>query len=191
MGTAIVMDFTDVKEQSGFNPVRQDPGDYKGKVKSVTRGTAKESKNPTLTFAIADVNRPSAIYRFQIVLVASSMWKMRNLIVACGLANPTGKKMKIDPDRLVGRELGMSLDDDEYNGNIRSQITNVFPASELEETEVAAEDDVDDDDVEDEEEAPAPVQAKRTAKKPAAKPAPAAVEEDEDEDLDELDIDDL
>ncbi|MGE3487466.1 MAG: hypothetical protein AB7L09_22320 [Nitrospira sp.] len=190
MGTAIVMDFTDVKEQSGFNPVRQDPGDYRGKVKSVTAGKSKENNNPMLTYAIQDVNRPSAVYRFQCVLTPNSMWKMRNLIVACGLTNPTGKKLRLDPERLVGRELGMSLDDDEYNGNVRSQIINVFPASELEETEVSSEDDVDD-----EEDEPAPKQTPRrngkaVAKKPA-KPAVDEAEDEDDEDLDTLDIDDL
>lgn len=197
MGTAIVMDFTDVKEQSGFNPVRQDPGDYRGKIKGLTRGKAKETNNPTLTFAVQDTKRPSAVYRYQVVLIPSSMWKMRNLIVACGLVNPTGKKLKFDPDKLVGREIGMSLDDDEYNGNVRSQIINVFPATELEETEISAEDDVDDDD-EDVEDEPAPKQTrngKAATKKAAPKKAdPVEAEDDEDEDdedLDELNIDDL
>jgi hypothetical protein len=183
MGKSYVMDFTDVKEQSGFNPVHQPAGDYRGKIKSWDEGTAKESGNTLLTFAVADANRPSAVYRYQCTLTPKSMWKIRNLIVACGLTNPTGKKLRIDPDKLVGREIGMSLDDDEYNDRLRSQIVNVFPASELEETEVA-----DDSDDEDEvEETP-----KAATRKKAAPAKKKPVEDDEDdEDLDELDIDDL
>jgi hypothetical protein len=79
-------------------------------------------------------------------------------------------------NKLIGREVGMSLDDDEYEGKMRSTIVGVFPADDLPEDEPVA-------------------KAQKAAKKvTSTKAAPAAdddVEDEEEEDLDELDIDDL
>ncbi len=182
----IVVDFTNVKEQSGFNPKHQPEGDYRGLVKGVEYEESKQNKTPMLTYAIADADMPSAVYRYNATLTEKSLWKLRNLLVAAGVNVPK-KKLNVASvaEKILGKEIGMSLADDEYEGKVRSQIVGVFPASDLP----------------DEEEAPA---AKKKAKKPAA-PAPADddddtdtvespaddTDDDDEEDLDELDIDDL
>lgn len=190
-----VVDFTNVKESSGFNPIHQPAGDYRGVVKDVIAGKSGQG-NETVTFAIGDADRPSAVYRYVCTFTEKSLWKLRNLLVACG-KNAPKKKLKLTAatlNALIGKEIGMSLDDNEYEGKMSSQIMGVFPASDLPEDDgdTATDEDVEDDDAEeaDEEQAPKKTKAKPAATKKKAAPAPAAEDED-DEDLDELDIDDL
>lgn len=207
----IIMDFTNTKDRSGYNPTHQKAGDYRGILKSVEHSISQsEKKTPQLVYAIADSDRPSAVYRYNCPLTEASGWKIRNLFIAAGIPVPK-KRVNITAlaEKIIGREVGMTLEDDEYEGRTRSQIVNVFPASDLhdrddDESPVDPEDDDDDDEDDDEEEVVAPV-AKATKKKAApaakavpakkakAKPAPVEEEddEDEDEDLEELDIDDL
>lgn len=193
-GKSFVVDFTNVKDQSGFNPSHMPAGDYAGKVKDVEYSDSKAG-NQMVTYAIASVDRPSAVYRYNCVMNENSLWKLRNLFVACGKQIPK-KKMKLTAtvlNGLIGKSVAISLDDDEYEGKMRSQIVGVFPIAELpdDSDEEEPEDDTDpEDDTEEEDEAPAPKKKATAAKKktPAKK---AAVEEDDDEDLDELDIDDL
>lgn len=181
----LIVDFTNVKESSGFNPKHQPAGDYKGIIKGVEYGESQANKTPMLTYQIADADTPSAVYRYNCTLTEKSLWKLRNLLVATGVNVPK-KKINVASvaEKIVGKEIGMSLDDDEYEGKMRSQIVGVFPASDLP----------------DEEEAPKP-------KKGKAKPKPeeaddddetdtvdspdSSDDDDEEEDLDELDIDEL
>lgn len=168
----IVVDFTNVKDSSGYSQTHVRSGDYRGKVKSVEYGESKDNKTPMLTYALALATRPSATYRYNCPLTEKSLWKLRNLLVACGVNVPK-KKLNIAAvaERIVGKEVGMSLDDDEYNGNIRSQVTSVFPASDLP-ADAPAEDETDeapaDDDTDD-----------------------APVTDEGEEDLEELDLDDI
>lgn len=168
-----VADFTNVKDRSGVNPTHQPAGDYRGVIKDASEGKSKQNNTPMVTYIIADADRPSATYRYNCTLTDKSLWKLRNLLVAAGLAVGQ-KKIKLTAatlNKVIGREIGMSLDDHEYEGKMSSEITNVFPADDL---------------PDDEPEAP-------PAKKASTKKAAAVDEddEDEDEDLDELDIDEL
>lgn len=175
-----IVDMTNVKESSGVNPKHQEPGDYLGKVKDLVDGKSKND-NRKLDVLIQSVDMPSATYRYTCTFSEASLWKLRQLLVAAGLAAPK-KKFKLTAatlNKLIGKEIGMSLDDDEYEGKMRSTIVQVFPA----------------DDLPEEEEEPAP--KKTTSKKKAAEPdddedvSDESSTDDEDEDLDELDIDDL
>lgn len=180
----IIVDFTNTKERSGFNPKHQAPGDYRGLIKSVEYGKSAKNNTPMITYGVADADMPSATYRYMCTLTEASLWKLRNILVAAGIPVKQAKvNIAAAAQKIVGREIGMTLEDNEYDGKVNSQIVNVFPADDLPADE---EDD----------EPPAKAAAK---KKPAAgtkKAKPAEEEEDEDdedseEDLDELDIDDL
>ncbi len=172
-GKSVVLDFTNVREQSGYNPKHQEPGDYRAIVKDAEWGESKAG-NQQVIYAIADADQPSAVYRYNCVFTENSLWKLRNLFVAAGVNIPK-KKIKLTSETLnkvIGKEVGMSLDDDEYEGKVRSKIVGVFPASDLAEDE------------------PEEKPAKKPAKK--AKPEPETSDDDDaEEDLDELDIDDL
>lgn len=175
MPAKLIIDFSNVKESSGFNPKHQEPGDYLGTIKSVDYGKSKND-NDQITFAIADSAMPSAVYRYNCPLQENTLWKLRNIIVACGTQVPK-KKVNIAAviQKLVGKDIGMSLDDNEYEGKVSSQIVGVFPADELADDE------------------PEPPAKKSKPSKKAAKEEEAEEDEDEatDDDVDELDIDDL
>lgn len=166
----IVVDFTNVRDQSGYSQTHVRPGDYKGKIKSVEFGESKQNKTPMLTYALALANRPSATYRYNCPLTENSFWKLRNLLVAAGINVPK-KKLNIASvaERIVGKDVGMSLDDEEYEGKLRSQVVQVFPADDLGE------------DTEDEQEADT---------EDSTDEAPAA-DDSEEEDLEELDLDEI
>lgn len=81
--------------------------------------------------------------------------------MALGKKAPKGKA-SIDVERLVGSTLGVSLEDDEYEGKEKSVIDSIFAASEIAGDPSAPAADEDEDS--------------------------ADVETGEDEDLDELDL---
>lgn len=220
MASKKTLDFSQVRDQSGFSPKHKPEGEYLATIVSFD-DTKSKSGNDMWVFGIALQKDRKAIYPQYCLLGAEHLWKLRNLLLACGISVPK-KKLTVDGNRLVGKSLGVCLEDDEYEGKKKSVVTSVFPASEFEgvpgdeddendedaeeeyEDEEETEDDVEDeapeddeDDEEDEEEEPAPTPKKkpaapaRTSKAPArAKPKAKPAPAEEDED-DDLDVDDL
>jgi hypothetical protein len=180
----IKVDFTNVKESSGFNPKHMAEGDYKATITKADVGKSKEgNKQIILSIALQDIR--SVVYPYYCGLSENQLWKLRNVLIAAGNKVPK-KAMSIDTDKLVGKEIGISLEDDEYEGKMKSVIAAVFPADDVDEGLASASDDDDedeeDDEVEeddDEEEAPAP-KKRKSKKQPEPEP-----EDDEDEDEDE------
>lgn len=196
-----VIDFTNVKEGSGFNKRRLPAGDYLARITRVEDSPSKKDGEAQWLFTLVPEGHKSAAFPYYCKLVENQLWKLRNLIQAAGIAVPK-KKIKLDPEKLVGKLVGITLEDDEYDGKEQSVIAAIFEASEVTDSSLPAEPDEDDDDEEevappprkkaapapepedddeddDEDEAPAPPKAKKKA-------APV-----EDDDLDELDLDDL
>lgn len=204
--TAHALDMTDVKDGSQFNPKRQREGDYKAKITGVEDQLPKRKegepadKTPMWVFAISV---GSGTYPFYCKLQANQLWKVRNLAIAAGISVPK-KKIKLDPNKLIGKSIAVTLEDDEYDGKTKSVISATFPLSELddddnepddeeddeededeEETDEEEEDDEEEDEEEDEDEEEEEVKPKKKSKKSKKKV------DDDDEDLDELDIDDV
>lgn len=181
MAESIVLDFTNVKEGGGsFTKKRVKSGDYLGKITKFEWTEVKSGENKgakQMLFTLAVEGRHGATYPFYCQLQENTLWKIRNLMVAAGINVPK-KKIKIDPTRLVGKLIGMTLDDAEYDDREQSEVTAVFPASEVDGADVDDDDSSDDDDDDDDDEDEAP--AKKSKKK--SKPEP---DEDEDEDDDE------
>lgn len=170
------VDFTNTKDAGEFNPKRQKAGDYQGRVTKVVDSPSKKDNVFQWCFT---VKVGSGTYPYYCKLQENQLWKLRNLFVAAGIQVPK-KKMKVDPNRVVGKTIGVTLEDDEYNDKLKSSIAATFPASELSDDVVDEDDeDLDDEDEEEEEEEPTP--PKKKAKKKSA-PEP---EEDEDEEEDE------
>lgn len=197
--SARAIDFTNVKEGSGFNKKRMPAGDYVAKITRVEDSPSKKDNEPQWLFSITLEDHKSVTYPYYCKLVENQLWKLRNLIQACGIAVPR-KKIKLDPERLVGKLIGVTLEDDEYDGKAQSVIAAIFEATDVVGNDMPAADDDDDDD--DVEETPPP----RKKAKPAPEPEDDDDDDDEDEppvktrkkaapveddDLDELDLDDL
>jgi hypothetical protein len=183
MATAKVIDLTNVKDGGNFNKKRMPEGDYPARVTKVEDQKSSADEGFMWLFTI-QVDK-GGTYPYYCKLVENQLWKVRNLCIAAGINVPK-KKLKLDPERLVGKRIAVTLEDDEYEGKKQSNIAATFPLSELDDfagddDEDAVGDDADDEDEDYEEEAPPP--PKKRAK---AKPAPEP-EEDEDEEEDEVD----
>ena len=179
-GSAQIVDFSNVKDGGGsFNKKRMPEGDYAAKITLCADAPAKDGTHQWLYSLQMQINGQTFPYYCK--LQENQLWKLRNLFLAAGIQVPK-KKMKVDPNKIVGRLIGVTLEDDEYDGKAQSQIAAVFPAADLTSNDEDADDldDAEDEDEDDEEEAPAP-------KKKAAKKAPVVEEDDEDEEEDDED----
>jgi hypothetical protein len=176
----VTVDFSDVKESSGINPKQQPEADYLMRIIKVEMKKTKEKNEPMALILFQDANMRSAVYPYYCTFSDNMLWKIRNAFIAAGVPVPKSKG-KIDLGKLVNKEVGVTLEDDEYDGKMKSVISAVFHKDELEPTD-AEEDDFEDDEEEDEEEVEeAPV-------KKSKKKAPAPVEEeDEEEEAEEED----
>jgi len=174
--SAGVLDFTNVKDGGNFNTKRQPEGDYKGKILKVVDSPSKKDNVMQWCFTI---QVGSGTYPYYCKHEENQLWKVRNLLTAAGMNVPK-KKVKVDPNKLVGKTIGVTLEDDEYEGKKKSVIGATMPANEVDDDDIPDEDEADVDEDEDEDEAPAP------AKKKKAAPIEEEEEEEEEEDEDPL-----
>lgn len=190
MASAKIIDMTNVKEGGrSFNKKRVPEGDYLARVTKVEDTEVKSGDNKgdfQWLFSIS-LEKSTGIYPYYCKLQENQLWKVRNLLIAAGINVPK-KKLKLDPERLVGKLIAVSMEDDEYDGKLQSTIAAIFPVAEM---NGGSDDDasVDDDDDEDEDEddtepepEPEPVKKKR---KKASEPEPEEEEEEEEEEDEE------
>lgn len=156
--TARNLDFTNVKEGGVFNTKRIEAGDYLAKIMKVEDAEIKTGDNkgtPQYLFTVKLVDHPSSVLPYRCALMESQLWKLRNILIAAGKAVPK-RKSKVDPNTIIGKLIGVSIEDDEYekNGETKptSQIAGVFPAADL--GEHVSTSPVDDDEDEDDEDSP-------------------------------------
>jgi hypothetical protein len=191
MAKAHQLDFTNVKEGGNFSKRHQPAGDYLGKIIKVADAKSKSDGVDMWLYTI-EVN--GATYPLYCKLQENQLWKVRNLFVAAG-KNVPKKRVNVDPNSVVGRPIGVTLEDEEYEGKMQSVVQATFPTSELDPSSLSegdGDDDDDDgetsnpatapDDDDDEEEAPKPKKSKKGKK--GKKTA-------DDSELEELDVADI
>jgi hypothetical protein len=180
--SAATLDFTNVKEAGNFNKKHYPSGDYLGKVMKVEDAKSKEGGDPMWLFTI---KVQAGTYPYYCKLNQDNqLWKIRNLMVAAGAPVPK-KRQSVDPNRVVGAEIGVTLDETEYKDKLQSEVAAVFPASELDQDDsVEATDDEEDVSApaDEEEEEPTP----KAKKKKKGKKAKAS-----DDEMEELDVEDM
>jgi len=192
------VDFTNVKDGGGqFNKLRLREGDYLARIKDVQDVVAKD-KTPMYLYTIEVKVTTKGVsqvgtYPVYCKLEENSLWKLRQLFAAAGTVIPK-KRVALDPNKIVGRTIGVTLQDTEYNGRLQSEVQYTIPASEVtsgqevdddeDEDEEEPEDETteDDDEEEEEDEEPTPPPAKKRSAKRQPEPEP---EEDEEEPEDE------
>lgn len=187
---ARTFDFTGVEDRTGsFRPKRKPSGDYYAHIKAVQDFESKEG-NDGWVFTITVDGDARSSYPYYVMFEQKQAWKPRALCVAAGIKVPQSK-VKLDPNKLVGKAIGIALEDDEFEGRVKSTIDAIFPLDELSDAQnaqgktssaKAKSRDAEDDDEDDEDEDDEPAPAKRNTKKRAPEP-----EDDEDEDDDEDD----
>lgn len=183
MAKAKALDFTNVKDGGQFNAKHQPPGDYKAKISKVADAKSKGDGEAMWLFTITV---GTGTYPYYCKLQENQLWKIRNIFVAAGLNIPK-KRVNVDPNKIVGKTIGVTLEDDEYEGKMKSVISATFPPSELEEN--APGDDGDDDSGEDDEESVEAPQGKKKKDKKGKKAKKAS--DVTDDELEELDIEDI
>lgn len=169
-----IIDFSNVKDRGQFNPRHIESGEYPAKITKVIQDEAKDGEDMwVFTFVLDEV--PRATYPYYCKLVDNQFWKVKAMFEAAGIS--VGKrKIKVDPNKLVGKRIGVFMEDDEYEGRLKSVISECIKLSEI---SGPAEDDDDDLEEDEEEEAPRPKKKRRPA------PEPEDDEDDEEEDEDE------
>lgn len=202
------VNFKGVKDRSPFRRKHLPEGDYRAKIIDVADHESN-SGNSGWVWTI-QVPKGNATYPYYTMLEDNQLWKIRNLLTAAGLKVPK-KLVAVDPNKAIGKEIAVTLEDDEYEGRLRSSIEDVFPVRDLapsddddddeddevdEEDEVEEEEDDDtsddtsddeDEDEDEEEEEPAPKKSK--SKKSKAKSKKKA--DDDDDELEELEIEEI
>lgn len=173
---AKIIDFGNVKDKGNFNPKHIESGDYEATIKAVELVEAKDGEDMWLfTFVLSDV--PRATYPYYCKLVDNQFWKIKQLFEAVGV-NVGKRKVKVDPNRVVGKKVGVYMEDDEYEGRMKSVVQEVLPLDQLTGAVTGEDDDdevgAEEDDIEEEE-----------APKKKRRPEPEPEEDEEDEDLEE------
>lgn len=123
------VDFSKVTESSGINPKHVEEGDYLAKIIKVVETMKDDVPMWNFHFQLDDMK--SAVYPYYCKLQENQLWKLRNLLVAAGKQVPK-KAVNVDAESIVGKMVGITLEGDEYEGKMKSVISAVFPASELE-----------------------------------------------------------
>ena len=136
----ISIDFSDVKAPS-FSTVHQEPGVYNAEIAGVEMTKTKSDNTDMLVFAI--VAGPGR-YPYYCKIVPNQLWKLRELIEAAGTKVPN-RVVQIDPAKYVGAKINVELEDDSYQGKLRSRVARVAPFSELAPKPKAAEPEVEED----------------------------------------------
>ena len=165
------IDFSNVKDMGEFAPRRVEAGDYLAQIIKVVDAPAKD-ETPMYVFTLKLKSFSQNSYPYYCKLVENQLWKMRNILVAGGLNVPK-RRVKVDPSKLVGKWVGVTMEDDEYEDKLKSVIAAIFPASELGEGEVVG---VDEDEVDETEEIEEP-----QVEEEEPEPEPEEEEEDTEE----------
>lgn len=131
--TARIMDFTNVTDGGNFQPRQVPAGDYRAKIVKVEDHTSKNAKAAdNWVFTIVLTSRARNTYPYYCGFDEKQAWKVRGLFMAAGIAVPK-KRVKVDPSKLINKEIGVAMEDDEYDGKMKSVIVATFPISELSE----------------------------------------------------------
>ena len=146
MAAKMTLDFSQVKDGGAFSPKHKEEGEYLGTFVSF-EDTKSKNNNPMWVFGIQLKTDRRAVYPVYCVLNPDSLWKLRQVLLAAGFKVPK-KRLTIDGNRLVGKDVGIFLEDDEYEGKKKSVISSFFPAEEYSGPDAG---DSSDDDDEDEE----------------------------------------
>lgn len=127
--TKITLDFSSVSEGSAFSPRRLPEGTYLATLAKVESKTSKAG-NPMLVYTVIPVEHPTAVYPYYVLLDEKQLWKFRALLLAAGKEVPK-RKVTVDPESIVGKQVMIELEDDEWEGREKSTIAGVFkPAQE-------------------------------------------------------------
>lgn len=120
------VDLTEV-ESSGLMP----EGTYRVRCANVEQSVSKGG-NPMFVwdFEVVGGDHAGRILKVFTAITPAAMWKVAETVVALGIGQ-TGSVVKFKRSDVIGKECGAVVEDTEYNGNKRSQISRVIPLAEM------------------------------------------------------------
>jgi hypothetical protein len=124
----VSVDFSNVSEGGKFTvPV----GEYVAKIKSCTKEHGQSGFDYLKwTLIIASGGCKGNEITHNTTLKPEGLFALRDFLTACGLVIPKSV-INFDPDKMIGKSLGIIVGEREYNGNIYPQIKKVKLASEV------------------------------------------------------------
>lgn len=133
MAKKIRLDFSKTEERSGWNTKHIAEGLHKMKIASVEETEAQDG-TAMLVYALVpdDARYKTRRFPFYCKLQQNQLWKLRDLIVAAGGTVPK-KAVSIDPNAIVGKYIAAEVEDDTYQGNVRSQVQGTYGLDVLDE----------------------------------------------------------
>ena len=185
MAKKIRIDFSKTEERSGWNTKHITEGLHKMKVESVKETEAGDGV-AMLVFALVPESASLKTRRFPFYckLQQNQLWKLRDLLVATGQTVPK-KAAMINPDVAVGKFIAAEVEDDTYQGNLRSQVQGTYGLDILDE-DGAADTEPDEDEEEYEDEADEAEEAEEADEEEYEEEE--ADEEDEEEEAEDLSV---
>jgi len=131
----IRLDFTKTEERSGWNTRHIEEGLYKMKIAGVQETEAQDG-TAMLVYSLVptDSRYKSRNFPYYCKLQANQLWKLRDLLVAAGQTVPK-KALAIDPSVVVGKFVAAEVEDDSYQGNVRSSVNGTYGLDILDENE--------------------------------------------------------
>lgn len=109
------------------NPFYVPPGEHPASVSLI--GTDPSSAgNPmlTLTFSITAGAAKGKDLKVFLVRTPAAMWRLKKVLKALG-CDVSGKVLKIKPKELLGKKAILVVKDEEFNGEMRSNVKEVKP----------------------------------------------------------------
>lgn len=178
----ITIDFTGVEIRRGGSSDHVPEGDYLAHVERIENTTVKNDPSRKMLKWLFILDEPvkfkgKKVYH-NTLLESENLWSLRSLLVdLMGEDRIPASKLNIPLDVIQSKKLkvGLTLEDNEYNNKIKSQINSTFPKAQWAERQASAtSDDIDEDDAE----SPDTV-------------TEATTSSTDDEDMDEIDVDDI
>lgn len=158
-GKKVRIDFGDVPTDIRKRGRRIPEGDYLCKVSKVERKKGKESgatyfawQFQILNDARGGTKQKGVTLYYTTSLKKDALFNLRNLIFAAsdGKKNVAGKSLDFDPASILGKQIGVVVEDEEYEEKIRSRAVDIMPPSQLASDEGDDDDDEEDDEDDDE-----------------------------------------
>jgi Protein of unknown function (DUF669) len=128
-------------------------GDYLAKIVDSEMRESEKSGSRYISWKLAIANgefKGKTIYHIT-SLKPEALWNFRNLIHAATGKNVAGKALNVDTTALESKVIAVTVEDDEYEGKVRSRIVDTRPKDELElEAETEEEEEEEEEEAEEE-----------------------------------------
>lgn len=141
----IRLDFSKVEERSGWNTRQIPEGLHKMKIESVQMTEAQDGTD-MLVYALVpfDSRYKSRKFPYYCKLQQNQYWKFRDLLVAAGVKVPKSVYSG-DPSAIVGKSIAAEVEDDNFQGSVRSQVQGTYGLEILDEDGAGNSDDEDEE----------------------------------------------